>query len=275
MTSATRNAIALLSLAAALVAVPTLRAQEVVELPERDQRMDADFEEVFRVGVITGEDWEMFGTIRSVAFDAQGNLYLFDAAGGIMDPELRVVVVDRAGRFLRMFGSSGQGPGEFYMPTSYAVLRDGTTIVGDQGHQAYHVFDPSGKFERMVRNASGATQSSGGGGNVSITTTTSISGLIHPDPRGGAVFTADVLGLMVGEGPTSPSTGRSRARRSVAKRRRRRPWCRPGARRANRRRTRSRFPATCRSSWARMGAARTCRTPSRGSAGLPPSSRPC
>ena len=205
MTSATRSALAIFPLAAALAAVPSIRAQEVVELTGRDQRMDPDFEEVFRVGVVTGEDWEMFGTVRNVAFDAEGNLYVFDGQSSNLDPELRVLVFDRSGTFLREFGTAGEGPGEFKMPTSYAVLRDGTTIVGDMGHQAYHIFDPSGKFVRMVRGAGETTQrgqSGGGGGGVSVTT--SVSTAIQADPRGGAVYMADSntgLSASRGDGP--------------------------------------------------------------------------
>ena len=68
-------------LAAALAAALPLAAQEVVDVTGRDQRLDVDFEEVFRVGVLRGQSWEMFGSVREVGFDAQGNLYVFDGLG--------------------------------------------------------------------------------------------------------------------------------------------------------------------------------------------------
>ena len=194
MTPAIRNAIVLIPLTAAFVAAPSAVAQQVVELPDRDQRLEADFEEVFRVGVLDGADWEMFAGIPKVAFDAEGNLYVFDSGGGMLDSNLRVVVVDRTGAFLREFGSSGEGPGEFRMPTTYDVMRDGTTIVGDMGHQAYQIFDASGQFVRMVRTGSGTTQSSGSGG-ATMTMSMGSLGQIQVDPRGGAVYSA-------GEGPS-------------------------------------------------------------------------
>ena len=194
MTTATRNAIVLIPLAAALVAAPALTAQQVVELPGRDQRLDPDFEEVFRVGVYDGDDWEMFATIPKVAFDADGNLYVFDSGGGAIDPDLRVVVVDRTGAFLREFGSAGEGPGEFRMPTTYGVLPDGTTIVADMGHQAYHIFDASGQFVRMVRTGVGTTRTNGSGG-ATMSVSMANLGQILVDPRGGAVYSA-------GEGPS-------------------------------------------------------------------------
>ena len=62
-------------------AVPApLFAQEVIDLPARDRTLSAEFQEVFRVGVLDGESWEMLGTVRHAGFDANGNLYLVDGA---------------------------------------------------------------------------------------------------------------------------------------------------------------------------------------------------
>ena len=219
MNTATRNAIVLIPFTAALAASPAAGSQQVVEMPGRDQRLEADFEEVFRVGVFDGADWEMFATVPKVVFDAEGNLYVFDAGGEMMDPDLRVVVVDRTGAFVREFGSAGEGPGEFNVPTAYGVTRDGTTIVGDMGHQAYQIFDPTGEFVRMVRYGRGQPAIVGGGGGVTLrpsggmpllapgggpTTTTTMSRPIQVDPRGGAVYTWDAM-AMTFPGSTEPA----------------------------------------------------------------------
>lgn len=176
------------SLLMAVVVGPfTLLAQEIVEVTGRDRPMDPALEEVYRVGVVEGEPWEMFSQVNHVAFDERGNLYVFDDAGSLLSPDLRVSVFDPSGAFARMFGTNGEGPGEFRHPNGYAVARDGTTIVRDRGHLAYQVFDASGGFVRMIRNRAGTTESSGGGGVV--TTTTAVSTPIQADPRGGAVYT--------------------------------------------------------------------------------------
>ena len=160
----------------------TLSAQQVTELPGRDRPIDPDFDEVYSVGVLDGESWEMFGRIQEVAFDGDGNLYVFDGLGDMTGPgnvrmlasgEVRVLVFDPSGTFVREFGSSGEGPGEFNRPAGYAVLRDGTTVVSDAGHRAYQLFDASGNFMRMVRASDGSRGPSGS---------------IAPDPRGGAIF---------------------------------------------------------------------------------------
>jgi len=157
------------------LAATAIQAQDVIELPGRDRLIEPGFEEVYRVGVLDGESWEMFGRIRRVAFDAEGNLYVFDASDA-MGSDLRVLVFDAAGGFTREFGSSGQGPGEFNRPAGFAVLRDGTVVVSDAGHGAYQIFDRSGVFQRMVR----AGDEPG--------STPGLSGNVQPDPRGGAVF---------------------------------------------------------------------------------------
>ena len=166
---------------AVLAAPAALRAQEIVEVTGRDQLIEPNFEEVFRVGVLEGETWEMFAQVTQVAFDAEGNLFVFDEPGS---REVRVLVFDSTGGFLHEFGRSGQGPGEFNYPVGFAVLRDGTTVVRDLGHRGYQLFDPAGQYLRRVR-----TSDSPGG--------VASSRAIHGDPRGGAVF-AGGFGASIG-----------------------------------------------------------------------------
>ena len=120
-------------------------AQEVIELPGEDRWLEADFEEVYRVGSALGEAWEEFGTIRRVGFDDAGNLYVFDHLAA------RVVVVGPGGDFLREFGRRGEGPGEFQSALDMVVMPDGRVVIADMGHRAYHIFAPGGELERMVR----------------------------------------------------------------------------------------------------------------------------
>ncbi len=57
-------------------------AQQVIELPGEDRWLEADFEEVYRVGSVDGEPWEEFGTVAKVGFDGAGNLHVFDSPCG-------------------------------------------------------------------------------------------------------------------------------------------------------------------------------------------------
>ena len=128
---------------------PALVAQEVIELPAEDRILEAEFEEVYRVGSIAGNAWEQFSRVSAVGFGQSGNLHVMDDQGG------RVVVVSEEGELVHEFGRIGDGPGEFSGSTNtavgFTVLRDGRTVVFDPGHSAFQVFAPDGEFERSVR----------------------------------------------------------------------------------------------------------------------------
>ena len=131
------------------LAAPALLAQEVVELPAEDRILEAEFEEVYRVGSVDGDEWELFRRVSAVGFGQSGDLYVMDDQGG------RIVVVSEEGEFVREFGRIGDGPGEFHGNTNtavgFTVLRDGRAVVFDPGHSAFQVFGPDGEFERSVR----------------------------------------------------------------------------------------------------------------------------
>ena len=138
-----------LQVCAVLMSAQPLASQQVVELPRDDRILDAEFGEVYRVGSIDGDEWEVFSRVSAVGFGESGNLYVMDDQGG------RIVVVNRKGEFVREFGRIGDGPGEFSASSNtavgFAVLRDGRTVVFDPGHSAFQLFGPDGEFERSVR----------------------------------------------------------------------------------------------------------------------------
>ena len=174
------------ALVAAVLATTPAGAQQVVDIPAQDRALPPALEDVFRVGSMAGADWETFGEIGGVAFDAQGHLYIFDRQSS------RVVVTDAAGKLVREVGQAGEGPGELRMPVSFTVLRDGSIVIADMGHRAYQLFGPDGAFQRMV-------SFGGDGGMIRL-------GDMSPDPRGGAVFMGggNVMMSMSREGPGGP-----------------------------------------------------------------------
>ena len=125
-----------------------LTAQEVIALPGEDRLLEANFEEVYRIGSYDGDEWETFGRVSGVSFDDSGNLYVMDDQAG------RIVVVSQGGAFVREFGRIGDGPGEFAANSNtavgFTVLRDGRAVVFDPGHGGFAVFGPDGEFERSV-----------------------------------------------------------------------------------------------------------------------------
>jgi len=166
---------------AGLVVTGPAGAQEIISLPGEDRNVQVDFEELYRVGSLSGEDWEQFGNVRMVGFDGAGQLYVFD------NDDDRITVVSPDGGFVRAFGRSGDGPGEFLSPDGLAVMRDGRVVIADIGHRVYHLFDANGEFERRIRMASEP-------GELILTE-------LLPDPGGQAVFSAvgsQALGLVLG-----------------------------------------------------------------------------
>ena len=117
----------------AVLATPTgpLPAQQLIELPAEDTPLDADFEEVYRLGTLDGGGWDTFGNIEGLGFDGGGNLYILDTRA------VRISVVDPEGKLVRRFIGEGEGPGEFGSNSArglnFAVMRDGRVAVYDPG----------------------------------------------------------------------------------------------------------------------------------------------
>ncbi|MSR37008.1 MAG: hypothetical protein EXR95_10295 [Gemmatimonadetes bacterium] len=125
------------ALVLALLLPARTASQPVVDLPARDRVLSPAAPTLVTVGAFDGQDWETFGEIADVDFDGAGNLYVFDSQ------KQRVVVVDPAGRFVRMFGKQGDGPGELRSPMALVVLPDGTAVIGDLGQRAFVIFSRS------------------------------------------------------------------------------------------------------------------------------------
>jgi DNA-binding beta-propeller fold protein YncE len=88
------------------------------------------------------EDW-LFNRPTDVAFSRQGDIYVTDGYGNA-----RVVMFDRQGKFLRTWGKRGTGPGEFILPHSVVVDREGRVYVGDRENQRIQIFDAEGRYLR-------------------------------------------------------------------------------------------------------------------------------
>ena len=107
-----------------------------------DVIVNAVTEEVFTVGSVAGDEWDTFGSIRSVHFDAQGNLHIFDLQAG------HILVVGPDGSLIRTVGGRGEGPGEFGSVNTAIVGRDGSYTV--MGFTQVDLLEPGGEFVRRV-----------------------------------------------------------------------------------------------------------------------------
>ena len=81
-----------------------------------------------------------FSLPTNVAVDKEGNVYVTDTLNN------RVEIFDADGKFVSMFGRSGDGPGHFARPKGIALDRDGHIWVVDGVQQRVQVFDNQGRL---------------------------------------------------------------------------------------------------------------------------------
>ncbi len=136
---------AIFALSVHLMAAGSVRGQQVIELPAQDLWLESDFEEVYRVGSFDGPEWQQFGMVASVAFDAVGTLHILDGQAA------RAFVVGLDGQLIREYGQAGEGPGEFEEAGWIGVAKGGRAIIFDFQRNGFHVFDSDGLIERLVR----------------------------------------------------------------------------------------------------------------------------
>ena len=77
--------------------------------------------------------------LTSMDVDSEGNIYILDA------PKARISKFDSSGSFIKSFGTSGQGPGEFQRP-QHLIISSDTIVVSDFGTWKLVKFDLEGKY---------------------------------------------------------------------------------------------------------------------------------
>ena len=104
------------------------------------------FEEVYTVG---GGDSPDASFVSASALDVlpDGTVYVVDTK------DSRVKVFDAEGRFLRVFGRQGQGPGEMNRPTGILVTPDKEILVEDILNRRLAIFALDGTFRRHISTA--------------------------------------------------------------------------------------------------------------------------
>lgn len=135
-------------LALALVWLPAILAGQVsaVTLPNLEPSRTPAFmvDTIWAVGGPDDAGGVVFGAVGGVAIGRDGTIYAADF-------RLQTVhVLNRAGRLIHALGRSGDGPGEFRLPTRVAVAPDGQVFVLDEYQGRVSEFSPDHRFVRSV-----------------------------------------------------------------------------------------------------------------------------
>jgi sugar lactone lactonase YvrE len=79
---------------------------------------------------------------------SNGDVYVAESHTDVADPNLtgRISVFDRSGKFLRVIGKTGTGPGEFRTPHALEFDSKGRLIVADRHNHRIQVLTKAGKF---------------------------------------------------------------------------------------------------------------------------------
>lgn len=96
----------------------------------------------------SGNPGSSFSKPTDVAWDRAGNIYIADGIGN----NNRVAKFDRDGRFIRHWGSTGAGPGQFNGVKALALDAQDNVYVADAGNKRIQVFDSEGAFKSEFEN---------------------------------------------------------------------------------------------------------------------------
>jgi hypothetical protein len=84
---------------------------------------------------------------------SQVSMFVVDREGGVFAldiKEQKIKVYDKNGKFLRLIGKPGQGPGELGMASGVQLMADGTLVVEDATNRRLALFKPSGEFIKNI-----------------------------------------------------------------------------------------------------------------------------
>jgi len=85
-----------------------------------------------------------FTSLREIKVDKKGRIYVLDSKAA------RIQVYDIAGKFISTIGGKGQGPGEFFAPSSFFVNEKGNIYIYDTMTRKITVFSEDWIYKEFI-----------------------------------------------------------------------------------------------------------------------------
>jgi len=95
-----------------------------------------------------GSNGDAFNRPADVAWDSAGNIYVADGFG----TNSRIAKFTKDGDFVKTWGHTGSGPGEFSKIRGLVTDAAGNFYVADSGNKRIQVLDPSMTFKSEIKN---------------------------------------------------------------------------------------------------------------------------
>jgi sugar lactone lactonase YvrE len=93
---------------------------------------------------VSGDTEDTFGSPTAIVVAANGDIFVADGHNACGCPNSRVVKFSAVGKFIKVIGKKGSGPGELDDPHSLAFDSQGRLFVADRSNNRIQIFDQEG-----------------------------------------------------------------------------------------------------------------------------------
>jgi len=124
------------------VKIENVDSLKIVSNPSfpRDGKITYNLKEEISIGLAEGDENYILNRPFDVKVSENGTIYILDWG------DVNIKVYDKHGRYLRIVGRKGQGPGEFDVPVYFDLSSDGKIYIMDSRFRRVAILDTLGKF---------------------------------------------------------------------------------------------------------------------------------